>query len=254
MSVDVSEPQPGVALVTLSNPDKRNAFDEITFRQLAELWPNLEASPTRCIVITGDAGHFSSGADLSANLGSLPDIDPLIDAALLKTRVFKKPLVAAIEGVCIAGGLELAMSCDVRFCAADCRFGFPEAKWGIFPAGGAALRLVGELGYAAAAELLLTGRLFDAAEAVRLGLVNEVIEERPVIDRALHAASSIAANSPAAVEAIRTYLSAARTPAERLIALERKLASEVRTSRDAGEGLSAFREKRSPLYADSSAN
>jgi enoyl-CoA hydratase/carnithine racemase len=250
MSVDVSEPQPGVTLVTLSNPAKRNAFDEATFRQLAELWPSLEASRTRCIVITGDAGHFSSGADLSANLGSLPHIDTLIDAALLKTRAFKKPLVAAIEGVCIAGGLELALSCDVRFCAADSRFGFPEAKWGIFPAGGAAQRLAGELGYAAAAELLLTGRLFDAAEAVRLGLVNEVIEDRPVVDRALRAASSIAANSPAAVEAIKAYLSAARTPPGRLLALERRLATDVRASGDANEGLSAFREKRPPLYSD----
>ena len=250
MSLEISEPRPGVTLVILSNIGKRNAIDEPMFRELAELWPRLEASSTRCIVVAGAGGHFSSGADLSGSLASLADVDFLIDAGLLKTRIFPKPIVAAIEGVCVAGGLELAMSCDVRLCAPDCRFGFPEVRWGIFPAGGAALRLAGEIGYAAAAELLLTGRFFDSAEALRLGLVNRIVEKQAILEEALDVAGKIAANSPTAVAAIRTYLAEARSPGRRLMRLEQQLARRTRASDDAREGNAAFLEKRAPAYSD----
>lgn len=251
MAIDVSEPEAGLTLVTLSNPGRRNALNESMFRELAALWPRLEASTTRCIVVTGAGNAFCSGADLSVGLPTVPDIDALIDAALLKSRTFRKPMIAAISGACVAGGLELALSCEVRICAPDARLGLPEARWGIFPAGGAAIRLVEEIGYAPAAELLVTGRLITASEALALGLINRVTAPcENVLSVALQVAREIAANSPTAVSAIKTYLSAARRPALPLRELELSLTHAVRASDDAKEGINAFLEKRNPSYLD----
>ena len=249
MAVEVSEPRPGITLVVLNNPGRRNALSEDDFRHLAALWPSLDASEARCIVLTGAGEAFCSGADLSANLPELSDIEQLIDRVFLKTAPFRKPMVAAINGDCVAGGLELAMACDIRICAISARLGFPEARWGIFPAGGGAIRLAAEIGHAQAAELMMTGRLIDGNEAMRMGLVNRTLAfPGEVLPAALDLAEAIARNSPVAVSAIKQYMSAARRPAEDLLTLEKALAAKVRASDDAKEGARAFLEKGMPDY------
>jgi enoyl-CoA hydratase/carnithine racemase len=250
--VDLAAPR--VARVTVDHVARRNALGEREFRDLAALWPRLAADRSvRAVVVRGaGGGAFCSGADLSdPRLPTLPDIDDLIDAALLKTRFFPKPLVAAIGGACVAGGLELALSCDLRVVAAGARLGLPEARWGILPSGGAAMKLVDQIGQADAMRLLMTGELIDGTEAARLGLAALAPDAPAAEAEALRLARRIAEASPVAVQAtkravfearMRDY--AAREPAERA------LAAVVRASGHAAIGAAAFLGRRVPEYPD----
>jgi E-phenylitaconyl-CoA hydratase len=215
---------------------------------LSRLWPELAADPaTACVVLTGAGGAFCSGADLAARLVELPDVDELVDSALLKSLFVPVPIVAAIDGACVAGGFELALGCDVRICTPEARFGLPEPRWGIFPSGGGARKLAAEIGFARATELLLTGRLFDADEACVMGLITHVVGRDQLLDAAIDIARQIAANSPEAVRALKYYLHAAKQPGPGLSALESELVQRVRAT-DSDEGIRAFLEKRAPDY------
>ena len=248
MPITVEPREGGVKIVTIDHPAKRNALDESMYRQLARLWPELATdSENTCVVLTGAGGAFCSGADLAANLIALPDVDELVDSALLKSLFVPLPIIAAIDGACVAGGFELALGCDVRLCTPKARFGLPEARWGIFPSGGGARKLAGEIGYARATELLLTGRLFGAEEAFAMGLVTRVVEEDQLLDAALDIARQIASNSPEAVRSLKRYLHAAKQPEADLDALENQLVERVRAT-DYDEGTRAFLEKRAPEY------
>ena len=173
-----------VAVVTIDNPRRRNALTYAMFRDLAETWAELDRGRARCVVVTGTAcGAFCSGADLSQNVADRPgNIDALIDAALLKTVPFRKPLIAAVNGHAVAGGLELVLSADLRAVAQGARLGLPEVSRAVFPSGGGALKLRAQIGRAAAMDLLLTGRLIEAGEALRMGLVNTVLPGGDVLD------------------------------------------------------------------------
>ena len=248
MPIDVTERADGITVVLINNPAKRNALDEGMYRHLARLWPELARSrSSACVVLTGAGGAFCSGADLSAGLTDMPDVDQLVDVALLKSMFFPVPIVAAIDGACVAGGFELALGCDIRICTPGARFGLPEPRWGIFPSGGGARKLAGEIGYARATELLLTGRLFDAEEALAMGLVSKIVPAHELADEAMRIARDISANSPAAVFALKRYLHAAKAPAANLIELERQLNLDTRRT-DTAEGVAAFLGKRKPRY------
>lgn len=251
MTVLLNRPEPGIALLSLSNPNCRNALGIAEFEQLARAWDTIEHdSSLRCVVITGEGTTaFCSGARLGEDFSTVPDINQLVDRALLKTRVFPLPLVAAVNGHCVAGGLELMLACDVRIVSAAARLGLPEVRWGIVPSGGGALKLLEQIGHAPALRLLLTGDLVGAQEALRIGLVNEVCAPADVLARALEIARTIAANSPLAVSHTkrlalsgRAELWASREPAERLSA------DLLRNSKDAELGREAFLEKTNPVY------
>src|SRR5205085_890240 len=143
------------------------------------------------------------GGDLSAS----PELARVINRALLKDSVFTRPIVAAVNGDCVAGGLELLLSTDIRAAATHARFGLPEVKWSIYPFGGATVKLTHQVGHVHAMDLLLTGRLVDAAFAAHIGLVNTVIERATLMDWAFDTAAPIAANSPSAVQAVKTQIS-----------------------------------------------
>lgn len=248
MPVDVSIDADQIAHVMLRNPTRRNALDEEMFRQLAALWPQLETSAVRCVLLTGEGGAFCSGADLSAQLTALPDIDMLIDAALLKTRFFSRPIVAAINGACVAGGFELALSCDIRLCTTTAMFGLPEARWGIFPSGGGVMKLAAAIGRASATDMLLSGRLFDAAEAHAHGLVGQVVPVGELGEAALQTARNIAINSPTVVRSIKRYLHESQTVTPELRKLEQDLTDAVRRAPDARIGAAAFLARETPHY------
>ena len=174
----------------------------------------------------------------------------MISRALLKDTPFSKPIVAAVNGDCVAGGVELLLSTDIRAAAPEARFGLPEVRWSIYPFGGATVKLAQQIGHVHAMDLLLTGRLVDAAFAERVGLVNLVVERDRLMPWALETAAAIAANSPAAVQAVRTQISAGIADyAKSREALEQELGDRVRASRHFAEGVAAFREKRKPDYS-----
>jgi enoyl-CoA hydratase/carnithine racemase len=173
----------------------------------------------------------------------------MINGALLKTRPYTKPIVGAVNGDCVGGGLELLLATDIRVAAPHARFGLPEVKWSIYPFGGATIKLVQQIGYVQAMDLLLTARLIDAAEAARVGLVNQVVEAERVLPTALEIAERIAGNSPSAVQAVKQQISATIADhAKSREALEQQLGDRVRGGKDFQEGVAAFREKRQPTY------
>ena len=247
----VAEHGPHVVVITIDNQARRNAMPRAMMAELVRLWETLEAGPCRCIVLTG-AGEraFSAGADLSGDLSAAPERAQMVADALLKNRAYRKPIVAAVNGDCVGGGLELLLSTDVRAAAPHARFGLPEVRWSIYPFGGATVKLVQQIGHVHAMELLLTAQLIDAAEAARIGLVNRVIPAAELMPWALRTAETIAANSPSAVQAVKQQISSTIADhAKSREALEQELGDRVRGGEHFKEGVQAFLEKRKPDYS-----
>jgi enoyl-CoA hydratase/carnithine racemase len=239
-----------VVVVTIDNQPRRNAMTRAMLADLARVWDELERGPCRCIVLTG-AGEraFTAGADISGDLSASAETAKVVSHALLKQDTYTKPIVAAVNGDCAGGGLELLLCTDVRAAAPHARFGLPEVKWSIYPFGGATIKLVQQIGHVHAMELLLTATLIDAAEAARIGLVNRVLPVAELMPWALATAEQIAANSPSAVQAVKRQISATIAEhARSREALEQELGDRVRSSPHFREGVAAFREKRRPEY------
>ncbi|MFI4948899.1 MAG: enoyl-CoA hydratase/isomerase family protein [Alphaproteobacteria bacterium] len=252
MEIRVERQGPHITVLTIANEPRRNAMSRAMMADLAALWDRLDGDEEcRVVVLTGAGDKaFSSGADLSGDLSAGPETAAIVSRALLKNTPFSKPIIAAVNGDCIAGGVELLLSTDIRAAAPEARFGLPEVKWSIYPFGGATVKLTQQIGYVRAMDLLLTGRLIDAAFAERIGLVNRVIERASLMPWALETAAAIAANSPSAVQAVRTQISGAIADyAQSREALDQKLGDRVRASRHFAEGVAAFREKRKPDYS-----
>lgn len=250
MELRVQEHGPHVVIVTIDNQPRRNAMPRSMMVELARVWDTLERSSCRCIVLTGAGDRaFSAGADMSGDLSADPEIARIVNHALLKERPYTKPIVAAVNGDCIGGGVELLLSTDVRAAAPHARFGLPEVRWSVYPFGGATVKLVQQIGYAHAMELLLTAKLIDAGEAARIGLVNRVAAADALMPWALETAETIAANSPAAVQAVKEQISTTiALHAQSREALDQELGDRVRASAHFTEGVRAFREKRTPNY------
>lgn len=250
MPIHIAYPLPHVALITIDNPPKRNAMSRAMLTELAGLWDSLETSSTRCIVVTGAGDKaFNAGADISGDLSASEDTARVINRALLKTSAYSKPIVAAVNGVCAGGGVELLLATDIRLAAPHARFGLPEVKWGIYPFGGATAKLVQQIGYVHAMQLLLGAEMIDAEEARRIDLINRIVPADQLLDAALAVAAGIAANSPIAVQAVKAHISegfALATLARE--AAEQLQGDRVRESADFAEGVSAFRAKRAPRY------
>ena len=254
-----------VAVVTINRPEARNAIDPEVVVRLAEVWSRVRADDEiRVAVVTG-AGDtaFCAGADLKRLITLMTGArqaedewddaiaaDPaMMQQALLREYDAGKPVIAAVNGFAIAGGLELMLATDLRVAADGARFGLQEAKWGLFPMGGSTVRLPRQIPRAVAMEILLTGDLIDAERAYELGLVNETVPQDEVMAAAQHYAETIAANGPVAVQAILRSVRAAdgRTEADGL-ATETEIGSPVFATEDAREGPKAFAEKRQPKF------
>jgi enoyl-CoA hydratase/carnithine racemase len=241
---------PRIAIVTIDNQPRLNAMTRAMLAELGRLWDELERDPCRCIILTG-AGEraFTVGADVSGDLSAGPETARMVNHALLKNDAYSKPIIAAVNGDCVGGGLELMLSTDIRAATPKARFGLTEVKWSIYPFGGSTIKLIQQIGYVHAMDLLLTARLIDAERAAALGLVNCVVPAEALMGWAIETADMIAANSPSAVQAVKRQVSA--TIAEHALtreAMEQELGDAVRGSRDFAEGIAAFREKRRPRY------
>jgi enoyl-CoA hydratase len=181
----------------------------------------------------------------------LGDLDLAVIEPLLKGRRLSKPLIAAVEGPAIAGGTEILQACDIRVAGQSARFGVSEARWGLFPLGGSAVRLPRQIPYTLAADLLLTGRHIRAAEALAMGLIGHVVPDGQALAKAVEIADAIAANGPVAVRAILATMRETEGMAENdAFAIEAKLGASVFATDDAREGPRAFAEKRRPEFRD----
>ncbi|MGW3483444.1 crotonase/enoyl-CoA hydratase family protein [Rhodococcus indonesiensis] len=251
-----------VLIVTMNRPEARNALSGEMMAIMAEAWDRVDNDPEiRVAVLTGAGGAFCAGADLKAMNRSAPgdkfeqderggggwDLSRL--PALLKGRRLTKPLIAAVEGPAIAGGTEILQGTDIRVAGESAKFGVSEAKWGLFPLGGSAVRLVRQIPYTIAADILLTGRHVTAPEAKEIGLIGHVVPDGRALDKALEIAGTIAANGPLAVQAIlKTIRDTEGMHEEEAFRIDAKLGAEVFKSADAKEGPRAFTEKRAPKF------
>ena len=239
-----------IAIVTIDNQPHLNAMTRQMLGELGRLWDELEKDQCRCIILTG-AGEraFTVGADVSGDLSAGPEIARMVNHALLKNDPCSKPIIAAVNGDCVGGGVELMLSTDIRAAVPTARFGLTEVKWSIYPFGGSTIKLIQQIGYVHAMDLLLTARLIDAEQAARLGLVNRLVPPSELMGWAIETAEMIAANSPSAVQAVKRQVST--TIADHALtreAMEQRLGDAVRASPDFAEGIAAFREKRAPRY------
>jgi enoyl-CoA hydratase len=248
-----------VLIVTMNRPAARNALSGPMLELMRQAWDTVDAdSDIRACVLTGAGGAFCAGADLKAMTRSHPGdqfrgggMDLSVIESLLKGRRLTKPLIAAVEGPAIAGGTEILQACDIRVAGESARFGVSEARWGLFPLGGSAVRLTRQIPYTVAADLLLTGRHITAAEALSIGLIGHVVPDGHALDRALEIGAAIAANGPVAVRAILQVIRDTEgMPENEAFTLEAKAGMAVFASEDAKEGPRAFAEKRRPEFKD----
>jgi len=246
-----------VLIVTMNRPQARNALSGPMMELMRQAWDTADSDPgIRVCVLTGAGGAFCAGADLKAMTRDHPgarlgELDVSVIEPLLKGRRLSKPLIAAVEGPAIAGGTEILQACDIRVAGASARFGVSEARWGLFPLGGSAVRLPRQVPYTVAAELLLTGRHITADEARSIGLIGHVVPDGQALTKALEIAAAIAANGPVAVRAIlRVIRETEGMPENEAFTLEATVGMAVFASEDAKEGPRAFAEKRQPHFRD----
>ena len=249
------EQRGNVLVVTMNRPQARNALSGPMLEIMLGAWDRVDSDPEiRACVLTGAGGSFCAGADLKAMTANHPGdrgLDLTRIEPLLKGRRLTKPLIAAVEGAAIAGGTEILQACDIRVAGESARFGVSEARWGLFPMGGSAVRLPRQIPYTVACELLLTGRHVTAAEALRIGLIGRVVPDGQALEAALEIAGLIAANGPLAVRAILRVIRETEGLAEDdAFPVEAKIGMAVFASEDAKEGPRAFAEKRKPVFRD----
>jgi enoyl-CoA hydratase len=241
-----------VALVTLNRPQALNALNATVFRELNEAFDGFDADPqVGCIVITGSEKAFAAGADIrEMQPKTYPDtyVEDMF-AAWDRVAARRKPMVAAVAGFALGGGCELAMMCDIILVAENAKFGQPEIKLGVMPGAGGTQRLTAAVGKAKAMEMCLTGRMMDATEAERSGLVSRVLPLPELLPEAMKVAETIASMSlPVAMMTKESVNRAFETTLSEGIRFERRLMLAMFATADQKEGMTAFLEKRSPNF------
>nr|WP_037578153.1 crotonase/enoyl-CoA hydratase family protein [Phaeacidiphilus oryzae] len=250
----------GTMVVTLNRPESKNAFSLPMLVGLYDAWLAADAEDDiRSIVLTGAGGAFCAGMDLKALAGGTfgdsalrgrLEADPDLHwKAMLRHHRPRKPLIAAVEGVCVAGGTEIIQGTDIRVAGESASFGLFEVRRGLFPLGGSTVRLSRQIPYTHAMEMLLTGRRYTAAEALAIGLIGKVVPDGEALKHALDLARQINEAAPLSVEAVkRSVLETLDMDEEAGLARELAIGQEVFKSEDAKEGPRAFAEKRTPVY------
>jgi enoyl-CoA hydratase len=241
-----------VAVVTLNRPQALNALNATVFRELNQAFDGFDADPAiGCIVITGSDKAFAAGADIrEMQPKTYPDtyVEDMFEA-WDRVGARRKPMVAAVAGFALGGGCELAMMCDIILAAENAKFGQPEIKLGVMPGAGGTQRLTRAVGKAKAMEMCLTGRMMDAAEAERSGLVSRVVPIADLLPEAMKVAETIASMSlPIAMMTKESVNRAFETTLTEGVRFERRLMLAMFATADQKEGMSAFVEKRQPRF------
>src|SRR6266567_39965 len=255
-----------VATITIDRPETRNALDMYHFRDLAAAWRRFKDDDEIWVaIITGVGDAFMSGADLKTFIPQVTELQKQIAAgdvkevdgcrlsdsvyAVLRNVKIFKPIIAAVGGPCVAGGMEMLGGIDIRIASPNATFGVMEPKRGLFAGGGTTVRLPRQVPFPAAMEFLLTAEAFPAERALELGLINEIVPREELLDRALEWAGRITANGPLAVRATKeSVLRGLAVNLEEAYKIEQRLSNMVFKSEDAKEGPLAFAEKRAPRW------
>ena len=243
----------GYAVVTLNRPEALNALNTTLTSELGDFLESVaDDDGVRCIVLTGSVKAFAAGADIKEMADqSYADMYKANFFAHGHDRItrFRKPIIAAVSGYALGGGCELAMLCDFIIASETARFGQPEINLGVAPGIGGSQRLTRAVGKAKAMEMVLTGRMMDAAEAERAGLVSRVVAADALLDDVRAVAAKIAAQSPLAVTANKELVNAAfETTLTQGVQFERRLFHSLFAFEDQKEGMAAFVEKRKPVF------
>jgi enoyl-CoA hydratase/carnithine racemase len=256
----------GIAMITLNRPAKMNALNPEMIVRLARCWDIVQNDPTIRVAILTGAGErtFCAGADLGrltpllTRARSAEDewdeamlAEPkILNRAMLRRTDFTTPVVGAFRGTVVAGGMELALACDLRVVAEDSTLGLTEVKRGLIPAAGGIARVSRQVSWAAAAEILLVGDRISAAEALRIGLVNRVVPGDAVLATAKALAETMAQNSPLAMRKVKEAMVASSgRPLDEAFGVEDQCIKVILRSEDAREGSKAFMEKRRPNFS-----
>jgi enoyl-CoA hydratase len=246
----LTERRDNVLLITLNRPDARNAVNLALAEGVAAALDELDAADDLSVgILTGAGKAFCAGMDLKAFVtGERPWVGDRGFAGIVQ-RASRKPLIAAVEGFAVAGGLEIALACDLIVASREAKLGVPEVKRSLVAAGGALLRLPQRVGHGAAMRLVLTGDPVTAEEGAQLGLVDVVADPGGAIDAALELAATISRNAPLALIASKQVLNDQRDwSEEEFWARQGEITAPVFASEDAIEGSTAFAEKREPVW------
>ena len=249
-TVVLTDKRGNVLLITLNRPEVRNAVNAALAEGVGKALDELDADPELSVgVLTGAGGFFCAGMDLGAFVkGESPWYGDRGFAGIAQ-RASDKPLIAAIEGFAVAGGMEIALACDLIVAAQGAKLGIPEVKRSLVAAGGALLRLPRRMPYHVVMELALTGDPFPAERFQELGLVNRIAEPGTAVDVAMELAATLAKNGPLGLRAAKKILQEQWDwSIEEMWGKQGEIAGPVMASEDAKEGASAFKEKREPVW------
>src|SRR5690349_17082492 len=246
----LTEERDSVLIITINRPEARNAVNGDVANGMASALDRLDAgNELRVGIVTGAGGYFSAGMDLKAFLQGQSPYAGDRGFAGIAQRSSRKPLIAAVEGFALAGGFEIALSCDLIVASSEARFGIPEVKRSLVAAAGALLRLPKRIPYHQAMELALTGEPISAERAHEIGVVNRLTEPGTAVDTAIELAQQIVKNAPLALMASKEIIQkAVDWTEEEGWARQGEISGPVFTSEDAREGATAFAEKREPVW------
>lgn len=248
------EKEGSIAIFTINRPEANNALNMTAVRELNKMMIEFQGTSEVLVGIVTGTGEkaFSAGADIKDTLPFLKDhrgVPGVFPALPMRGLEIRKPLIAAINGLALGGGLELALVCDIRIASENARFGFPEVTLGLIPGWGGTQRLPRIMPLGKAAELILMGRMIDAREAFRTGLVNKVVSQEELMPTAKEWAEIICQNAPLALEAAKeAMLRGSSISLEEGLELENSLERYLLGTEDFTEGISAFQEKRKPVF------
>ncbi len=255
MSIDLNVSAEGIALITINRPERLNAMDAEHYAGLSRAWCTVRDDPAIRVAIVTGAGEksFTTGADIKSFLTAPAELSEMWltqrDQLLNRGLEVWKPVIAAVNGYCLGGGMTLMLACDIRVAATHATFNLAEVKRGVIPGNGGTQRVLDQLPYPIAMEMLLTGNTMDAETAARWGLINKVVPKEQLLDSAFAYAKKIAANAPLAVQAAKELAVRSREM-DRVTGLrfEAVINRMLSMTEDAKEGPAAFAAKRPPEF------
>jgi len=246
------EERESIVTLTVDRPEARNALDAHTVQELNEALDTIDTAKNGVLILTGGGEKaFVAGADIASlrERKKAQAFDRINQGLFNRIEEFPWPVIGAINGFALGGGCEFALACDIRIASENAKFGLPEASLGIIPAGGGTQRLPRLIGLSHAKDWILTGDIYDAPEAYRVGLISKVVPLGKLMDTAREIAKKILARAPLAVRLAKLSLNQAqRTPLDAGLTIETLVQAILFESKDKYEGMTAFLEKRKPAF------